>query len=468
MATSIVQDERIRRLNDLDIQNGAYVLYWMQHAQRAEYNHALEFAIQQANDLSLPLLVVFGLTEAYPEANLRHYTFMLEGLQETQRALAARGIKLVVRCDTPDAAALQLGADAALIICDRDYLRPAKQWCDNVAENAGCRVLQVETDVVVPVETVSQKAEYAARTIRPKIHRHLERFLVELRTTPLSQHSLDLAIAGVDLTDIAAVLDDLALDRSVPPVSHLFQGGTSAARTTLRQFLDEEFAQYVEHRNQPETDSVSHMSKYVHFGQISPLYVALQIRAASSVDREPIDAYIEELIVRRELAINFVHFTADYDKYSCLPDWAQKTLSAHRDDERPYRYTRQQMEDAETHDVYWNAAMREMRYTGHMHNYMRMYWGKKILEWCNTPEYAYQTALALNNKYFIDGRDANSYAGVGWVFGLHDRAWQERAIFGKVRYMSARGLERKSQIKQYVQKVTDRVRQGQRQEGESA
>ena len=175
--------------------------------------------------------------------------------------------------------------------------------------------------------------------------------------------------------------------------------------------------------------------------------------AAKSGTREDKQAFLEELIVRRELAVNFVYFESDYDSYKCLPGWAKETLKAHGDDPRPHRYTRDQMEHAETHDAAWNAAMAEMRITGYMHNYMRMYWGKKILEWTNTPQYAYTTALYLNNKYFIDGRDPNSYANVGWLFGLHDRPWKERPVFGKVRFMSEDGLKRKFDIAAYIQRI---------------
>ena len=159
------------------------------------------------------------------------------------------------------------------------------------------------------------------------------------------------------------------------------------------------------------------------------------------------------MVIRRELAINFVNYHDRYDSFTCLPAWAQKSLAEHRPDPRETVYTRRQMEDAATHDPYWNAAMREMKHTGFMHNYMRMYWGKKILEWTRTPAHGFRTALSLNNTYFLDGRDPNSYAGVGWVFGLHDRAWFERPIFGKIRYMAASGLERKCDIRGYVEKV---------------
>jgi deoxyribodipyrimidine photo-lyase len=198
------------------------------------------------------------------------------------------------------------------------------------------------------------------------------------------------------------------------------------------------------------------MSKYLHFGQISPIWLALTARRAKTKE-DNIEAFVEELVVRRELSMNFVLYTPDYDSYSNLPDWAKKTLEEHRDDEREHTYTRKQLESAETHDEYWNAAMKEMVHTGYMHNYMRMYWGKKFLEWSNTPEHAYRTTLYLNNKYFLDGRDPNSFANVAWIFGQHDRGWTEREVYGKVRYMSASGLERKTKPDQYIEKVEKRI-----------
>ena len=245
----------------------------------------------------------------------------------------------------------------------------------------------------------------------------------------------------------------MSLDRSVGPVDHFFEGGSAQARKIFADFLRHRFKNYVENRNQPQTDDVSHMSKYLHFGQISPLYLALKVQDTDKRFKEAREAYIEELVVRRELAVNFVFYTPKYDSFQCLPDWAQKTLSAHKKDKREHSYTRRQLEKAQTHDEYWNAAMREMKATGFMHNYMRMYWGKKILEWSQTPEHGFKTTLAINNKYFLDGRDANSYTGVAWVFGVHDRAWSERPIFGKIRYMAASGLERKCDIQGYVEKV---------------
>jgi deoxyribodipyrimidine photo-lyase len=448
-----IQHSRIQTLNNLDLRQGAFVLYWMQQSQRAEYNHALEYAVQQANKTDQGVLVVFGLMDDYPEANLRHYTFMLEGLQETRAALGKRGIKMVVQKGNPADVALSAGKNASLIVCDRGYLRHQIQWRKKVAHNAGCRVVQVESDVVVPLEVVSGKAEYAARTIRPKIHKHLNDYLVEFKPTKINKSSLQLRVSGIDLRNIDAVLKKMSLDRSVLPVSGLFKGGTAPARKMFAEFLRRRFKNYVENRNQPQTDDVSHMSKYLHFGQISPLYLALQVQDTDKRVREARETFIEELVVRRELAMNFVYYTPKYDSYRCLPNWARKTLTDHKKDKREQTYTRRQLEDAKTHDEYWNAAMREMKSTGFMHNYMRMYWGKKILEWSKTPEQAFETTLAINNKYFLDGRDANSYTGVAWVYGVHDRAWSERPIFGKIRYMAASGLERKCDIQAYVKKV---------------
>jgi len=453
MKTQSVQDVRIKLLNDSGILKGTHVLYWMQQSQRAEYNHALEYAVQQANAFGQGVLVAFGLMDDYPEANLRHYTFMLEGLRETQASLAKQGIRMVIKRGSPPDVAIALGQKASLVVCDRGYLSHQKAWRTQVARSAACRVVQVESDVVVPLDVVSNKAEYAARTIRPKIHKHLKHYVLPFKSSVVKKSSLDLKIDGIDIKEVSAVVKKLSIDRGVAPVSRFFKGGTSQGKSRLGEFIKKRFHHYVENRNQPQTDGISHMSPYLHFGQLSPLYIALQIKAADSRFTEAQEAYLEELIVRRELAMNFVNNTANYDSYACLPQWARKTLKQHRKDPREYVYTRSQLENAETHDEYWNAAMREMKITGFMHNYMRMYWGKKILEWSKTPEHAFRTTLAINNKYFLDGRDPNSYTGVAWIFGVHDRAWFERPIFGKIRYMAASGLERKCDIRGYVKKV---------------
>lgn len=448
-----IQKSRIQVLNGAEIAKGRYVIYWMQQSQRADDNHALEYAIQQANRLGQGVLVVFGLMDDYPEANLRHYTFMLEGLQETRDTLARLGIKMVIQQGVPAEVVIKLGRHASVIVCDCGYLRHQKAWREALAQQAACRVVQVESDVIVPLRVVSDKAEYAARTIRPKIHKHLADYLIDFRPTTVKKSSLNLKVNGIDVDNKDAVLQKLKLDPGVPPVTKYFKGGSSRARQIFKSFLHRRLANYVDNRNQPQTDDISHMSPYLHFGQISPLYLALQINGLDSDLQAAKDSFLEELIVRRELAMNFANYAPHYDSYQCLPNWARITLADHRKDQREHVYTRRQLENAQTHDEYWNAAMREMRYTGFMHNYMRMYWGKKILEWSKTPAHAFRTTLAINNKYFLDGRDPNSFTGVAWVYGVHDRAWFERPIFGKVRYMAASGLERKCDIKGYVKKV---------------
>lgn len=449
-----IDPERIAILNDRPVQKGDWVLYWMQQSQRAHDNPALETAIFRANRLNLPVRVVFVLTDRYPEANLRHYRFMLEGLAQTQEQLTRRRIGMqVIKSDDPRAALAPMIKKAALLVCDVGYTRHQRNWRQTVSQSCPCSVLAVEGDVVVPVAVTSAKAEYAARTIRPKIHRHLERFLVSCPRYRPKHPSDENSWSGLDLADIDGILEGLDLDRSVPAVTIFFKGGPEEARKHLQAFISHRLARYTRNRNQPQTDDISHMSLYLHFGQISPVALALAIRDASTGGQEDRDAYLEELIVRRELAVNFVHYTPDYDQYTCLPAWARKSLSEHAADKRPVVYDRQALETGQTHDPYWNAAMAEMRATGFMHNYMRMYWGKKVLEWTPSPREAYETLLFLNNRYFVDGRDPNSFAGVGWAFGLHDRAWFQRDIFGKVRYMAASGLERKCDIQAYVQKV---------------
>src|SRR5215210_8038969 len=219
MASGRIQEERIQNLNEEGVGAVGHVLYWMQSSQRVDHNHALEYAVQRANDLGQRLLVVFGLTDDYPEANLRHYAFMLEGLRDAQEALKKRGIKMVVREGSPDEVALEAGKYASMIVTDRGYMRPQKMWRERVAREAGCRLTQVESDVVVPVELASGKQEHAARTLRPKIGEYLEEFLVELRPTKPEKQSLNMRADGLDLSDIQKVLDGLDLDRSVGALS---------------------------------------------------------------------------------------------------------------------------------------------------------------------------------------------------------------------------------------------------------
>ena len=457
MATRLIEPERVRKLVDAPLRKGgAYVLYWMQNSHRAEHNPALEYAARRANDLHVPLLVCFGLTDDYPGANLRHYRFLLEGLAEVKSSLERRGVKFVLWKGEPDRVAAELSENAAAVVVDRGYMRPQLKWRAGLAAklDGRCELTQVEGDVVVPVDLASDKREYAARTIRKKINAHRDRFLVELKTTALDHDAAGLDVdPGLDLSDVPALCDSLTLNREVGPVSEFFTGGTGPAKQRLRALLDGDFGNYSDHRNRPETDEVSYLSMALHFGHLSPVAAVLECLERHP-EGENTEDFLEEVVVRRELTHNYVRFTPrDYDSYDALPDWSKKTLREHAGDEREYLYSPEEFEAAKTHDVYWNAAMREMKCTGYMHNYMRMYWGKKILEWTASPEEGNALTRSLNDKYFLDGRDPNSYANVNWVYGLHDRPWTERPVFGKTRYMNANGLKRKCDADAYVAKV---------------
>jgi len=451
MNQKAVQPERIKILNDHKAAEGDYVVYWMQASQRTHYNHALLYAIKQANKLKKPLIVYFGLTDKYPNANQRHYFFMLEGLKEIQESLNEINVQLVVLRVVPKIGAVELAQDASLMVADRGYLNNQIKWREYVAENVKCPMIQIESDVIVPVEVTSAKEEYSAATIRKKIKSKIGDFLVPVKHQIPLEGSLDMNFDSISIQDENKVLSKMKIDRSVKEVEY-FRGGTSQAFKHLKNFLKNKLDKFADLRNDPTQDYASHMSPYLHFGQISPLYIALMV---SSLDSNGKDAYLEELIVRRELSMNFVFYNQFYHDFQGLPDWAKKTLNKHAEDERDYLYSIDELDRAETHDPYWNAAQQEMVHRGKMHGYMRMYWGKKIIEWVSNPKEAYKIAIFLNDKYELDGRDANGYTGVAWCFGKHDRPWKERNIFGTVRYMNASGLRRKFKIDAYVDLVND-------------
>ena len=442
-----MQSARITVLRDEPPRpGGRYVLYWMQQAMRAEGNFALDHAVELANELKLPVAVCFGLTgrdsEPYPEANARHYAFMLDGLREVQAALRAKRIPFVIRFGSPADVAVELSGEAAALVCDRGHLRVQRAWRASVAERARCRVVEVETDSVVPTEIASPKHEVGARTLRPKMHRVWDEYLVPASEPRLKHPEPDLGLASdVDLSDVPKLVASLKIDQSVGPVRR-FRGGLAAARERLGAFLAGGFDGYKENRGEPDRATVSHMSPYLHFGQISPLEVALAARDARTGGAEDKASFLEELIVRRELARNHCWYEPAYDRYEGVPAWARASLAEHAKDKRPKLYSREQLEAGETDDRYWNAAQQEMRDTGYTHNRMRLYWGKKFIEWTRSPEEAFATALAINNKYFLCGRDANSYTNIAWLFGLHDRPWFRRPIFGMVRYIGANTLKK--------------------------
>ncbi|GGL97220.1 deoxyribodipyrimidine photo-lyase [Deinococcus aerophilus] len=441
----MIHDSRVQPLRPGTPARGGFVLLWVQAGVRTRDNHALEYAVRQANERKVPLVAVFGLTPDYPEANARHFQYLLEGLRDLRVNLAARGILLSIRTGKPPEVALTAAREgAALVVTDVGYLNLQRAWRDWLKAHLNVPFVQVESEAVIPVHTVSRRLEYAARTIRPKVQRLWHEYLVPLEEHELQVQTDDWA-AGLDVGDPAALVKTLPVDHSVPPGTE--RGGEDAALERVEEFISMDLARYDGRRNDPNEEGGSRLSAFLHYGHLSPLTAALVAREHGGPGA---DAFIEELIVRRELSFNLCTFNPLYDQYDGLPEWSRKTLEEHAGDRREHLYTREQFDAAQTHDPYWNAAQRQMVQTGRMHNYMRMYWGKKILEWTPDPRTAYADMLWLNNRHEQDGRDPNSYAGLGWVLGLHDRPWARRPVFGTVRYMNAGGLKRKFDADRYA------------------
>lgn len=429
--------------------NARAVVYWMQRAQRAHDNSALDLSIAIANRLRLPVVVFFGLVPL-PGANLRHYRFMTDALAGTAARLAARNVQFVVRLH-PDADLSRFceEAGAALLVGDENPLREPARWRQVLTRKLNIPYYTVDADVVVPSRLLG-KAQYAARIIRPRLATHFEHYLVPC-ANPAAEVTASECYPSLD--PAADLLEDFPqLDRSVGPVVS-FPAGTTAALERLKKFVAHGLAQYPEKQGNPSCDGSSRLSPYLHFGQISPVTIALAVRK-SAAPQEAKQKYLDELITWRELAVNFVTYNDVYDSIECAEPWAHRTLAEHAADARPVVYTQEQFEAAATHDELWNAAQRQMLYDGWMHNYMRMYWAKKILEWSPTPQHAYQTALYLNDKYQLDGRDPNGYAGVAWaIAGKFDRPWFRRPIFGTIRYMSGASARKKFNAEAYIRMV---------------
>jgi len=437
-----------------DQTKGDYILYWMQHTQRTQDNEALILAIKAANQYDLPLKVVFNLVDDYPEANARHYAFMLEGLYAMNTAFYDAGIDFTVTVGAFETSLEPFIKKARVFYTDKGYTKYLRALRSNIiklAKKANITTFEVETDVIVPVEIASNKLEYAARTIRPKLLKLKDDFIY-LNDTPKLKNKKG-AKAKLLEKDIDDLLATLNVDQSVSKTPY-FKGGEQAAFEQLDEFLNHALKDYQD-SNDMGRDLTSKMSPYLHFGMISP--VRLYLSVSDFLDTYPsasVEGYLEQVFIRRELAFNFVYYHNGYDAFDKMThEWAYETMEVHLGDQREYLYTEEDYLAFNTHDEYFNAAMKEMVYTGYMHNYMRMYWGKKIIEWSSDYETAYETIKILNNRYFLDGRDPNSYAGIAWCFGRHDHGWKDRAVFGKIRYMNAAGLKRKFDIDAYVKRV---------------
>lgn len=425
------------------------VFYWMSRDQRVNDNWALLFAQELALERKVPLAVVFSLAPRFLGATSRQYGFMLKGLREVESRLAELNIPFFLLIGSPEQElpAFLTQHQIGDLVTDFDPLRIKQQWKNEVAEQIKSNMYEVDARNIIPCWEASNKKEYAAYTLRPKIHRTLPDFLKDF---PLVQKHPFPWPKKVTKTDWDQAEGSLSIDRSVPEVDWLLPGEEAAAEI-LNHFLTKKLSAYASRRNDPNEDGVSNFSPYLHFGQISAQRVALEVQK-KKVKKESKDAFLEELIVRRELSDNFCFYNPDYDRFAGFPEWAQKTLNEHRGDQREYLYSLEQFEAGKTHDDLWNAAQMEMVQRGKMHGYMRMYWAKKILEWTASPEEALEVAILLNDKYELDGRDTNGYVGIAWsIGGVHDRAWKERPIFGKIRYMSYGGCKAKFKVKTYIE-----------------
>lgn len=423
--------KRIKLVKKSD-ESGKYVLYWMQGAFRCYHNHSLEFAVWLSNRTKKPLLVLAAVEPTFPKANLRSFKFFLEGLKDVADQLSHRNIGFQIELESFLRIVSESCKDAAFLIVDKAYLPELRRIRKSVYEKIEKTIFEVDTNLLVPVEVASDRKEFAARTIRPKIMKLLDSFLNDFEqfeyTGPKVQtgHSLD-------LSNVESVLHGLNVEY-VPLCRTV--GGHNEAIKRLEEFIEKKFHRYARFRNDPSQDVESKLSPYLHFGHMSPQEILQRLRITR--DRENYEAFLEQLVVRRELAHNFAYYVEDLnDLYSLIPNWAAKTLLDHSRDARTYLYELEQFETAQTHDELWNLAQKQLLEEGKIHNYLRMYWGKKIIEWSESPQRAYQIMMHLNDKYALDGRDPNGYVGILWCFGLHDRPFKERRVFGKVRYMGS-------------------------------
>jgi deoxyribodipyrimidine photo-lyase len=420
--------------------------------RRADGNHALAYAVERANELELPVLFYEGLTYSYPYANDRLHTFILEGVPETERRLKPLGIGYIFylrrRSSDPNDVLYRLAADAAMVVTD-DYpvfITPGHN--SSVAGKIGVAYHAVDSSCIVPMNCF-QKKEYAAYTIRPKIHRLLPQYLRPVERPVVRRRCRQPAPdfhTQVTANNVAELVASCDIDHSVAP-SARFRGGRVEAERRLELFLRDRVNRYADQSNQPSAHATSELSPYLHFGCISSLEIAL-----AAGDRSP--EFLEELIVQRELAFNHARFSRHPDSLENVPEWAKLTMRDHRRDRREALCTREQFARAETHDALWNATQKEMLRDGKIHGYYRMYWGKKVIEWSRTYEEALETMFYIHDRWALDGRDPNTCANILWLFGLHDRAWNERPIFGKMRYMSLEGMRRKTDVDAYIREMT--------------
>lgn len=441
-------ENRLRILKSADSKKGP-VVYWMQREQRVSDNWALIYAYEKAKETNEKLIVVFNLVTEFQNATFRQYYFMIEGLKEVEINLEKLNISFFITTGNPEDEIPNfiIKHNAGLLVTDFNPLKIISNWKEKTAKKIEIPFSEIDSHNIIPVWKASKKLEFAAYTIRPKILKLLPEYLHEFPKLEKLKRSNFIS----NKIDWDKLYQNLKINFSVKPADDLIPG-ENAAINILQKFIRYKLNNYAIDRNDPNKNGLSNISPYLHFGHISAQRIALFLNDFDQTDVS-VASYLEELIIRRELADNFCNYNPNYDNFSGLHPWAKETLNLHRNDKREFVYSLEEFELAKTHDALWNAAQLEMYTTGKMHGYMRMYWAKKILEWTKSPEDAFNNAIYLNDKYELDGRDPNGYAGIAWsVGGTHDRAWNERNVFGKIRYMNYNGCKRKFDVKSYMEK----------------
>lgn len=426
-------NSRARLLNAKPMEIGP-IVYWMNREMRLEDNWALIYAQTQALERQQPCLVIFSLFDHFESAkNLDNdpmFKRMKMGLKQVVQDAKNKGLPFYI-LHGPTVKSIQTFLNtvkAGLFVTDFSPLKDMRRLRETLAQSIPVKMVEVDGHNIIPIHVASQKQEWGAYTLRPKIHKLLPTYL----------HAFPKWIATAPF-QYKGPHDESFLNQIHEEIN---------PKLALRQFITLRLNQY-ENRNDPNLEATSRLSSYFHFGHLSSQTVALAVRATGGQH----DSFLEEMIVRKELADNFCFYNPEYDSFNGFPDWAKKTLNLHRKDRREYLYSLDQLTQAQTHDDAWNAAQMQMVKTGYMHGYMRMYWAKKILEWTASPEEALHIANQLNDQFELDGRDPNGYTGTAWAIGgVHDRPWQERPIFGMIRYMNAAGLKRKFDIGAYIQR----------------
>ncbi len=442
-----VDKRRIRTINNLVYSSGP-IIYWMSRDQRIHDNWALLYAQQLAREHHTYVVILFCIRQSFEHATERLIDFMFEGLNEAEQIARTYNIPFICRIGDPEKEVLRCikTENAGALVCDMNPLLWSRKWKRNISQSLEIPFIEVDAHNIVPVWEASDHREYAAYTIRPKIRKKLEEFLVEF---PDVLHQNNISHLH-PMTDWANVRKQIKYRRDIKKMDWI-KSGSSNALYAAKMFIREKLLYYEKQKNNISSSVQSGLSPYLHFGQLSSQRVALLVHHDDPSTTHSA-SFLEELIIRKELSDNFCWYTEEYNSITSFPKWAIASLTAHEIDTRIYTYTLREFENAQTHDPLWNAAQRELVRMGKMNGYMRMYWAKKILEWTKNSQKAMDIAIYLNDLYSLDGRDPNGYAGIAWsIGGVHDRPWFNRPIYGMIRYMSGVSIQKKYNCIGYLQ-----------------